>query len=303
MRRILVTAAAGFLGRALTRRYGGRGEWLRLDREIDDGGPGAALRGDLADTAVISAAAAFGPDVVFHLASVPGALAERDPGASRRINLDASLNLFAALAASGARPRVVYASSVAVYGDAAESRVDRNTPARPTTTYGAHKRMVEIPLADHARRGELSGLALRLPRVIARPRGAGFGSAFMSELPRALATGLPYICPVSLQAIAWWMSAACAAVNLMHAAGIEATGVVQPPALRLTVGAVFEVALALLGDGGRALVSFNPDPRIEAAFGRFGELDASAARDLGFRDDDDAGALLRAALVSLEHET
>ncbi len=297
MRRILVTGAAGFLGRTLTRRYGERGEWLRLDREIDDGGPGAALRGDLSDPAVISAAAAFRPDVVFHLASVPGALAERDAGASRRINLDASLNLFAALAASGARPRVVYASSVAVYGEAAQSRVDSETPARPATTYGAHKRMVEIALMDHVRRGELSGLALRLPGVIARPRGAGFGSAFMSELPRALAMGLPYVCPVSPQAVAWWMSAACAAFNLMHAAGMDATGVLQPPALRLTVGAVFEAALALFGEGGRALVSFDPDPRIEAAFGRFGELDASAARALGFRDDGEALSLLRAALA------
>jgi nucleoside-diphosphate-sugar epimerase len=298
--RYLVTGAAGFIGRALTRRFAGAGEWLRLDREIDHGGPGRALRGDLADPATLREAAAFAPDVVFHLASAPGALAESDPALSRRVNLDASLNLFAALAASGRRPSVVYASSVAVYGEAAQGRVSRDTPAAPATTYGAHKRMVEIALCDHVRRGELLGLALRLPGVVARPQASGFGSAFMSELPRAVAAGRRYVCSVSPGAVAWWMSAARAAENLMHAAGIEPTGVFQLPALRLSVGDVLEASLAIHGEDRRGLVTFEPDARIETVFGRFGELDAQAERKLGFCDDGDAQALLRAALNPLE---
>jgi nucleoside-diphosphate-sugar epimerase len=298
--RILVTGAAGFLGRALTRRFAVEGgDWLRLDREIEDG-PGRALRGDLADPDIVREAAAFAPDIVFHLASVPGTLAERDAALSRRVNLDASLNLFAALAASGRRPRIVYASSVAVYGEAAQGCVSRDTSAAPVTTYGAHKRMVEIALLDHARRGELSGLALRLPGVIARSEAAGFGSAFMSKLPRAVAAGRPYVCPVAPGAVAWWMSAACAAKNLMRAADMEATGVYQPPALRLSVGDVLEASLALHGESRRGLVTFEPDARIEAVFGRFGELDTGAERKLGFCDDGDAQALLRAALEPLE---
>jgi hypothetical protein len=117
------------------------------------------------------------------------------------------------------------------------------------------------------RRGELSGVALRLPGVIARPQATGFGSAFMSEVPRAVAQRRPYVCPVSTSAVAWWMSAACAAENLWRAAGIAA---------------------------------FRPDAQIEAVFGRFGELDAGAERSLGFSDDGDAHALLRAALEDLE---
>ncbi len=143
-------------------------------------------------------------DVVYHLASVPGALTERDPALGRRVNLDATLDLFDRLAACGRRPRVVYTSSVAVYGDMDERPIGADSPTRPTSTYGAHNRMAEIALADHSRRGELSGAALRLPGLIARPgKATGFGSSFMSELPRAYAAAEPYVCPVSEQATAW----------------------------------------------------------------------------------------------------
>ena len=296
MRRILLTGAAGFLGRQLHKRYGAEGEWLTLDRK----GSGARLQGDLADLALVREAAAFRPDVVFHLASVPGAEAERDPGLSRRVNLDASLGLFAALAATGAKPRVVYASSVAVYGEAARTHAGRKTAPAPASTYGAHKRMVEIALTDHTRRGELSGAMLRLPGVIARAEASGFGSAFMSELPRALAQGRPYLCPVSPQAVAWWMSAPCAARALRHAGEIAQAGVLQPPALRLSVAEVVTVACALYGEPRRALVSYAPDARLEAAFGRYGDLDADFERSLGFADDGDARELLRAALEDVE---
>jgi nucleoside-diphosphate-sugar epimerase len=303
MTRILVTGAGGFVGRALMRRFGANGaQWLRLDRELDDEGPAQALRGDLTQAEVVREAAAFGPDIVFHLASAPGALAERDAALSRRVNLDASLDLFAALAATGRRPRVVYASSVAVYGEGVQGRVSRQTPAQPASTYGAHKRMVEVALDDYVRRGDLCGVSLRLPGVVARPLAAGFGSAFMSELPRAVAQGRRYVCPVSPDAVAWWMSAPCAAQTLMHATLSEASGVLLPPALRLSVNEVLDALSALYGRSRRGLVEFQPDARIEATFGRFGELDAGWERALGFVDDGDARALLSKALEDTETE-
>ena len=237
--------------------------------------------------------------MIYHLASVPGALAEREPALGRRVNLDATLDLFDRLAACGRRPRVVYASSVAVYGDMDGRPIGVDSPARPTSTYGAHKRMAEIALSDHSRRGELSGIALRLPGLIARPgKSAGFGSAFMSELPRAYAAGKPYVCPVSPESAAWWMSAGCAARNLLRAASIDVCGEVQLPALRLSVAEIVDVLSDLFGPDRRSLITFKPDERIEALFGRFPKLSTARDEALGFADDGSSITLIKEALAS-----
>ena len=121
-----------------------------------------------------------------------------EPALGRRVNLDASLTLFDRLRSAGGRPRVVYASSIAVYGDMGAGPVSSETPARPLITYGAHKRMVEIALSDLTRRGEASGIAVRLPGIVARPGvSTGLGSAFMSDLlhapsPRGEAMSVPF---------------------------------------------------------------------------------------------------------------
>ena len=299
MRRVLITGAAGFIGRALAKGlHSSRAayEVLRLDRRLEDMEEGGALEGDLTDAATLREIAALAPDVVFHLASAPGGASEHDPALSRRVNLDASLDLFDTLAATGRNPRVVYASSIAVYGEMGAAPVSRDTPAQPLLTYGAHKRMVEIALADFSRRGALSGIALRLPGVIARPRGAGFGSAFMSDLPRAVAEGRPYLCPVSPCAAAWWMSARQAAANLLRAAEIEVTDVFQLPALHLSIADVVDALARLFGEERRKLVQYSPDPRVEALYGRYPELRTDDEEALGFTSDGSAEDLLHAAL-------
>ena len=157
--------------------------------------------------------------------------------------------------------------------------------------------MAEIALADHSRRGELSGIALRLPGLIARPgKTTGFGSAFMSELPRAYAAAEPYVCPVS-QATAWWMSVGCAARNLARAASIDVCGELQLPALRLSVAEIVDALSDLFGPDRRALISFNPDQRIEALFGRFPELATAKEEALGFAHDGTPTELITEALA------
>ncbi|MFA5549446.1 MAG: NAD-dependent epimerase/dehydratase family protein, partial [Porticoccaceae bacterium] len=230
MTRVLVTGAAGFVGGALAAR-------LARDPLALDAPPGALLladahrpapaleptpaldgarwlTGDLADPAYVDALAAEAPDVVFHLASVPGGAAERDPALGSAVNLHGTLRLLEQLArraAPGRPPVVVFTSTVAVYGAPLPAQgVDAATPARPLTSYGAHKLMTEVLLADLSRRGALDGRSLRLPGIVARPpQAGGHVSAFMSDLIHRLAAGQAYTCPVSADATCWWMSVGC----------------------------------------------------------------------------------------------
>ncbi len=151
--RILVTGAAGFLAAALVNTLASRKsdhETTAIDLEPNDraGASGRArwIEGSLDDPETLETARLHTYEVVFHLASVPGGLAEREPPLGRRVNLDATINLFERLAASRQRPRVVFASSVAVYGEMDGRPIGSDSPTRPTITYGAHKRR------DRARR-------------------------------------------------------------------------------------------------------------------------------------------------------
>src|SRR4029077_280398 len=112
-------------------------------------------------------------------------------------------------------PLVVFASSVAVYGAPLPPVVDDATLPKPTLSYGAHKLIGEVLVADFSRRGWIDGISLRLPGIVARPpQPSGLLSAFMSDIFWKLAAGEPFTCPVSPQAVAWWMSVRCCVDNL-----------------------------------------------------------------------------------------
>lgn len=311
--RVLVTGAGGFIGATLLQVLGEGGgiggrpvsAIAAVDMRLPAAAPGLhRIKGDLADATVRAQIAAFAPDVCFHLAAVPGGAAEADPALSRRVNLDATLDLFALLAerAPGSAPTVVvYASTIAVYGADLPDPVTPDTPLRPPLAYGAHKLACEILLADATRRGRLDGRALRLPGIVARPRApSGLASAFMSELLHALAAGEPFTCPVSPQATAWWMSARRCAQNLVHAAamdpGTDSRRAWPLPVLRLSIAEMVQTLSRTYGVDGERLVHYAPQPALEAVFGRYSRLDDSAARALGLRDDGSAEALVRRAL-------
>ena len=109
-----------------------------------------------------------GADVVFHLAGILGGAAEANYDLARRVNVDATLSLFEALRNADHPARVVFASSIAVFGEPLPERVDDDTIPFPTMTYGAQKLMMENALAQFSVRGWVDGLALRLPGIVAR---------------------------------------------------------------------------------------------------------------------------------------
>lgn len=308
--RVLITGAGGFIGAHLADLLRERGELggrrieaLALaDQILPDMVGEITIRGDLTEPAVMAQVAMFRPNVVFHLAAVPGGASEADYALGRRVNLDTSLSLFETLAANGMRPTVVYASSIAVYGVSLPDLVTPTTPLRPPLTYGAHKRICEILLADFTRRGRLDGRSVRLPGIVARAKsGVGLTSAFMSDILHALKADEAFTCPVGPEATAWWMSARRCAENLAHAAVMDVSRADPErawplPVLRLSIREIIDTCSACYGESRRGLVAFQPDPHVEAVFGRYPRLDDAPARVLGLRNDGSAEELVRRAL-------
>ena len=301
--RILVTGADGFLGRglvaALSKTYPDAQRIVLTDRAFAAGSPNRMehVPGDLGDPDFLDQLIEPGFDLVFHLASIPGGLAERDQTLGHQVNLMAPLSLVEKLAKRQPGARFVFASSIAVYGHLGRETVTDATACQPELTYGAHKRMTEILLADLARRGVLSAISLRFPGLVARPATeSGHGSAFMSQIFHSIAAGEAYTCPVPAQSTCWWMSKRAAVDNLLHAAGaIEmAQSVIQPPVLHASVADVANAVARLTGQ--TAKVTFGTDATLQRIFGAMPPLDARTAISFGFQADVDLDALVKAAL-------
>lgn len=302
---IIITGAGGFVGRELVRMLVADGKSVvGIDSSVAGVPEGArAVAGDICSAEVRAEAFRDGCSALVHLATVPGGAAEADPAASRRVNIDAMYDLLEAARATGNRPRIVYASSIAVFGDPLPPEgVDDQTPLSPKMVYGGHKAMMETAVAMMSNRGEIDGVTVRLPGILARPKGpSGMKSAFMSDLFHALRAGEAFVCPVSQGATIWAQSVSRCAENLRHALTLDSTlmpvtRAVTLPAQRITMGELAaEIARQTGADLG--LVSYAPDAALEAAFGAQPALATPAAERAGFSHDGDLAALVTNALA------
>jgi len=303
--KIIVTGADGFVGRVLVARLVAEGaRVVGVDRALQPRPGMEAICGDLTDAAVLHRAFTDGCDAVIHLATVPGGAAEQDPAAARRTNVEATMALAEIAAKSGQCPKFIFASSIAVFGAPLPADgVDDTTPLAPHMLYGAHKAMIEQWVATLSRRGEIDGLSLRLPGIVARPAAAsGMKSAFMSDVFHAVRAGTPFVSPVSPDATMWILSVQAAAAALAQALHpmmpLPLTRAITLPALRVSMRAlVDEIARQCGRDPG--VVSYRPDAALEAAFGTQPALSTAAADRLGFVHDGTLEQLVAAALTTL----
>ena len=304
--RVLVTGAGGFVGREIVARLLARGDAVvGIDAQPGGVPTGAeVVAGDLGDPLVRAAALAGGLDALIHLATVPGGAAEADPAASRRINIDAMYDLLLEASAARAGLPVVYASSIAVFGDPLPGHVDDATPLSPRMIYGGHKAMMEDAVAMLSNRGLIDGISLRLPGILARPMGpSGMKSAFMSDLFHALKAGEAFTCPVSAAGTIWAQSVARCAQNFVTALAVDTamlppTRAVTLPAQRIAMG---DLAAEIAHQSGvsAGLVTYAPDPVLEAAFAAQPPLATPAAELAGFAHDGNLATLVSSALATL----
>lgn len=315
---VVITGADGFVGRALMarllqeRRIGERPVELisALDVRFAAPSDNAAVRqitGSLADASALNQVFDRRVEAVFHLASIPGGTAERQYALARDVNLLGTLALLeraqAQVGAGAPAPRFVFASTIAVFGSPMPSEVNDDTALNPQMTYGAQKLIGEVLVSDFSRRGWVDGRSLRLPGVLARPpERTGQLSAFISDIIRELGAGRAFTCPTSPEATTWASSIHCIVDNLVHAAVLDASALggrrsFTLPALQFSMGSLVDAIAEVHGTKARDLVSWDPQPNIEALFGRFPPLRTQAAEAAGFRHDGSLPGLVRRALA------
>jgi nucleoside-diphosphate-sugar epimerase len=318
---ILITGAAGMIGRKLTER-------LVVDRALN-GHPIDKLTlvdivaptrpasfsdhvktraADLAEPGVAAKAVSERPDVIFHLAGVVSGEAELDLEKGYRVNLDGSRQLLDAIRAVGGgyRPRVVFTSSMAVYGAPFPHAIPDDFHLTPLTSYGTQKAMVELMLADYTRRGILDGVGLRLPSIVVRPgRPNRAASGFFSGIIREPLAGQEAILPVADSVTHWHASPRSAIGFLIHAAGLMHAQLgdrinLMMPGVCCTVAEQIEALRRVAGDKVAARIRREPDPlivRIVAGWPQ--RFDPRRALDLGFKAERTFDDIIR---VHIEEE-
>ncbi|MCZ8376245.1 MAG: SDR family oxidoreductase [Beijerinckiaceae bacterium] len=248
------------------------------------------------------------PDVIFHLAAIVSGEAEADFEKGYRINLDGTRMLFDAIRriGDGYHPRVVFTSSIAVFGAPFPEAIGDEFFNTPLTSYGTQKTIGELLLADYTRKGFFDGIGIRLPTICVRPGLPNkAASGFFSNICREPLAGKEAVLPVSEEVRHWHASPRAAVGFLVHAATID-TAKVGPrrnltmPGLSCTVGEQIEALRRVGGETVVARIRRQPDPVIEKIVAGWPRnFDAKRAVGLGFRAESTFDEILR---VHIEDE-
>jgi len=280
--KVLIIGAAGMIGRKLTARLladGRIGEkslaGLVLADIVMPEQPRAVLAidtvtTDLSAPGAAEALIAHRPDLIFHLAAVVSGEAEADFDKGYRINLDGTRLLFEAIRHAGQpyRPRLVFTSSIAVFGAPFPEVIGDDFIPAPLTSYGTQKAIGELLLSDYSRRGIFDGIGIRLPTICVRPGLPNkAASGFFSSIIREPLAGKEAVLPVPDDVRHSHASPRAAVAFLIHAATIDLARLgarrnLSMPGLSVTVGEEIEALRRVAGEGAVRLIRREPDPLI-----------------------------------------
>jgi D-erythronate 2-dehydrogenase len=317
--KILVIGAAGMLGRKLIDRLAKSGTingkaittLMRHDVVLAPPPPASSFAittqlGDMSVSGEAEKLIAERPDHIFHLAAVVSGEAEANFEKGYAINLDGTRNLLEAIRKVGGDycPRVIFTSSIAVFGSPFPDAIGDEFLTAPLTSYGTQKAIGELLVSDYSRRGFLDGMALRMPTVCVRPGAPNkAASGFFSNIIRDPLAGLDAVLPVDDDVRHWHCSPRAAVGFLVKAADMGGAALgprraLTLPGLSCTVGEQLEALKAVAGEKVLARVKRIPDEtirRIVAGWPR--NFDAARAKALGFASEATFADIIKVHIV------
>ena len=261
---------------------------------------GASVVSDLSAPGEAEKLVASRPQLIFHLAAIVSGEAEADFEKGYRVNLDGTRRLFEAIRKENYNPRVVFTSSIAVFGAPFPEAIGDEFLNAPLTSYGTQKAIGELLLSDYSRRGIFDGIGIRLPTVCVRPgKPNKAASGFFSGIIREPLAGQEAVLPVPESVRHWFASPRAAIAFLLHASKINTDQLgtrrnLSMPGISATVGEQIEALRKVAGEKAARLVRREPDAtitRIVEGWPR--NFDAKRALALGFRADQSFEQIIR----------
>lgn len=310
--RVLITGGAGFIGKKLAQRLlergelGGRAidklvlfdvahaEGLPVDRRLE------TRAGDITRAGVVFDLLGSRYDAIYHLAAVVSGAAEVDFDLGMAVNLDGTRHVLEAARHLCRGTRLVFASSIAVFGGDMPDVIRDDTHLTPQTSYGAQKAAGELLVADYGRKGFIDGRSLRLPTIVVRPgRPNKAASTFASSIVREPLAGEEAVCPVTPETSMYVLSPRRVVDALVHAMELpaEAFGMTRSLTLPGLTYTIREMVDALERVAGRSVVErirWEPDPLIQTIVNGWAyRVAADRARAMGFAADEGLEAVIR----------
>ncbi|MBB1094235.1 SDR family oxidoreductase [Rhodopseudomonas palustris] len=301
---ILILGAAGMVGRKLVDRLLADGhlgdrqitritlhDVVAAAQPLDETIPVEIVTSDFADATSAAPLLASRPQIIFHLAAIVSGEAEADFDKGYRINLDGTRHLLEAIRAvgDGYHPRLVFTSSIAVFGAPFPEKIGDEFLSTPLTSYGTQKAICELLIADYTRRGFLDGVGIRLPTICVRPgRPNKAASGFFSNIIREPLAGQEAVLPVSDDVMHWHASPRSAVGFLIHAGTMDTKAIgprrnLSMPGLAATIGEQIAALERVAGKNVVARIRREPDPVIMGIVAGWPRNFATdRARQLGF---------------------
>ena len=314
---VVITGGAGFLGQRLARSLLKQGSLPDRNGQLQaiskitlvdvaaavgfDDARIEQVTGDITERALLERVITPQTAAVFHLAAIVSGQAEADFDLGMRINLDASRLLLERCRSCANVPRVIFTSSVAVFGGVLPAVVQDDTALNPQSSYGTQKAIAELLLNDYSRKGFVDGRILRLPTISVRPgKPNQAASSFASGIIREPLNGQPAICPVAPDTRLWLLSPRKVIASLIHGYTLSAevlgkSRTVNLPGISVTVAEMVAALERVAGKQVAARVGWAHDPVIDRIISSWpGAWDASRAAALGFVGDADFDDIVRA---------